>query len=102
MDAVPELERAIRNIRCYGKGQSILLDKVEKNPKLGKSKNKIARKGKAENNLVKNSSKTAGRKQRGFTEGSETTTSRESRSNSRSAHKKNMTQKNLTLLQKLY
>ena len=63
------------------------------NPKLGKSKRKIAQKGKAAKNLVKNSSKTAGRKKRGFTEGSPTTTSREDKSNSRSAHKKNMTQK---------
>ena len=36
-----------------------------------------------------------------FTEGSETTTSREARSNSRGACKKKLTQKNPTLLQKL-
>ena len=67
------------------------------NPKLGKSQNKIAGKGKAANKLVKNSSKTAGRKKREFTEGSATTTSREARSNSKSARKKNMTHKNSTL-----
>ena len=50
---------------------------------------------------MKKSSKTAGRKKRGFTEGSATTTSREARSNSRSASKENMTHKNTTLLQKL-
>ena len=55
MDAVPDPERAIGNARCYGKVQSILVDKIEKNPKLGKSKNKIARKGKDAKNLVKNS-----------------------------------------------
>ena len=66
-----------------------------------KSKNKIARKGKAAKKLVKNSSKTAGIEKRGFTEGSETTTSREARLNIRSARKKNVTQKNPTLLQKL-
>ena len=101
MDAVPEPNRAIGNAWCYGIGQSILVDKIKKNPKLGKSKNKIARKGKPANKLVKNSSKTEGRKKRGFTEGSSTTTSREARSNSRSARKKNMTRKNPTLLQKL-
>ena len=61
MDAVPEPECAIRKARCYGKDQSILVEKSGKNPKLGKSKNKIARKGKAAKKLVKNSSKTAGR-----------------------------------------
>ena len=66
-----------------------------------KSKNKIARKGKAAKKTVKNPSKTAGIKKRGFTEGSETTTSREARSNLRSARKKNVTLKNPTLLQKL-
>ena len=58
---------------------------------LVKSKNKIARKGKAVKKLVKNFSKTTGRKKRGFADGSSTTTYREARSNSRSAHKKNMT-----------
>ena len=42
--------------------QSILVDKINKNLKLGKSKNKIARKGKVAKKLVKNSSKTAGKK----------------------------------------
>ena len=65
--------------------------KNRENPKLGKSKNKIARKVKSANNLVKKLSKTAGRKNRGFTGGSATTTSRGAMSNSRSAHKKNMT-----------
>ena len=37
----------------------------------------------------------------GFTDGSETTTSRKARLNTRSAHKKNVTQKNPTLLKKL-
>ena len=60
---------------------------------MGKSKNKIAQKGKAAKNLAKNSSKIAGRKNRGFTEGSATTTFREARSNSRSARKKNTTKK---------
>ena len=68
---------------------------------MGKSKDKITQKGKYAKNLVKNSSKTAGRKNWGFTEGSATTTSREARLNSRSTRKKNMIQKNLTLLQKL-
>ena len=50
---------------------------------------------------MKNSLKTAGRKQLGFTEGSSTTTSREARLNSRSACKNKLIQKNQTLLQKL-
>ena len=82
MDAVPEPERAIGNARCYGKDQSILINKIEENPKLGKSINKIARKGKAAKKLVKNLSETPGRKKWGLTEGSATTTSREARSNS--------------------
>ena len=53
MDAVPDPKGAIRNIRCYSRGQSILVNKIEKNPKLGKSKNKIAQKGKAAKKLVK-------------------------------------------------
>ena len=53
MDAVPEPKRAIINAWCYGKGQIILVDKIEKNLKLGKSKNKIAQKGKAAKKLVK-------------------------------------------------
>ena len=61
--------------------------------KLVKSKNKIARKGKSAKNLVKNSSKTAGRKKWGFTEGSATTTCREARSNSRSAHENKLHKK---------
>ena len=69
MDAVPEPNRAIENVRCYDKGQSILVEKIDKNPKLGKSKNQIARKGKAAKNIIKNPSKTAGRKKRGFTKG---------------------------------
>ena len=92
MDAFPETKHAIGNARCYGKGQSILIDKIEKNLKLVKSKNKIARKGKTAKKLVKNSSKTEVKENRGFTEGSATTTSREARLNSRSARKKNMTQ----------
>ena len=35
MDTVPEPKRAIRNARCYGKAQSILVEK-SKTPKLGK------------------------------------------------------------------
>ena len=50
--------------------------KPRKTPKLGKRKNKITRKGKAAKNLTKNLSKTAGRKKRGITEGSATTTSK--------------------------
>ena len=46
-------------------------------------------------------SKTAGRKKRGFTEVSATTTSRKAHKNSRSTHKKNVTPKYPTLLQKL-
>ena len=61
--------------------------------KLGKSKNKIAQKEVAAKQLVNNSSKTAGRKNRGFIEGSATTTSREARSNLRSARRKNVIQK---------
>ena len=87
MDGVPDPKRAIGKIWCYGKGQSILVDKIEKNLKLGKSKNKISRKGKAAKKLVKNSSKIEGRKKQGFNEGSATTTSREAISNSRSACK---------------
>ena len=49
---------------------------------------KISQEGKAAKKLVKNLSKTAGRKKRGFTEGSAITTSREARSNSRSTRKK--------------
>ena len=101
MDAVPDPKRAIGNVWCYGKGQIILVDKIKKNPKLGKIKNKIARKGKAENKFVNKSSKTAGRKNQRFTEGSATTTYREARSNSRSELKKNMIHIKLTLLQKL-
>ena len=101
MYAVSEPKCAIVNARCYGKGQSTLVNKIEKNSNLGKGKNKIAQKGKAAKKLVKNSSKTAGRKKRRFTEGSETTTSREARLNSRSTRKKNTPHKNLTLFQKL-
>ena len=93
MDAVPEPERAIGNAQFNGKGHSILVYKIKENLRLGRSKNKIARKGKAGKKLVKYSSKTAGNKKRGFTEGSATTTSREARSNPRSARKKKMTQK---------
>ena len=75
--------------------------KSRKHPKLGNSKNKIVRKVKAANKMIKKWSKTAGIKKRGFTEGSSTTTSREARLNSRSARNKNTTQKNPTLLQKL-
>ena len=88
MDAVPDQESTIGNAWCYGKGQSILIDRIEKNLKLGKSKNKIARKGKAAKKLVKNLSKIVGIKKRGFTEDSATTTSRKARSNSRSAQNK--------------
>ena len=66
MDAVPDPERAIGNAWCYGKGQSILVDKIKKNRKLGKSKNRISRKVKAAKKLVKNSSKTAKRKSGGL------------------------------------
>ena len=68
---------------------------------MGKSKNQIAWKGKTAKKLVKKFSKTVGTIKKGFTEGSSTTTTIEARSNSRSAHKENMTQKNPTLLQKL-
>ena len=66
MDGVLDPKRAIGNARCYGKGQSILIEKIGKNPKLGKSKNKMARKGKSVKKLVKNSSKTAEVKNRGL------------------------------------
>ena len=62
MDGVTEPKLAIRNVWCYGKGQSILVEKIEKIPKLGKSKNKIALKGKAAKKLVKKFSKKPGRK----------------------------------------
>ena len=62
MYAVPEPKRVIINAQCYGKGQSMFVDKIEKNPKLGESKNKIARKGKASKKHVNNLSKTAGKK----------------------------------------
>ena len=93
MDAVSEPKRTIRNTWCYGKGQIILVNKIEKNRSWEKVKNKIAPQGKAAKKLVKNLPKTAGRKKWGFTEGLATTTSREAKSTSRSAHKKNMTQK---------
>ena len=64
MNGVPEPEHVNGNAWCYGKGQSVLVNKVEKNPKLGKSKNRIARKVKAAKNIVKNLSKTAGIKKR--------------------------------------
>ena len=51
MDAVPEPECAIRNVWCYVKDQIILVDKIEKNPKLGKITNKIARKRNAASRL---------------------------------------------------
>ena len=35
MDAVLETERAIGNIPCYGKGKSIIVEKIEENPKVG-------------------------------------------------------------------
>ena len=57
MAGVPEPERANGRFWCFGKGQSILVNKFEKNLKQVESNNKIAQKGKAENNLVKNSSK---------------------------------------------
>ena len=66
MDVVPEPKRAIVNAWCYGKFQSILVEKIEKNPKLGGSKNKIAHKGKAAKKLVKNYSKIAGWKIGGY------------------------------------
>ena len=69
--------------------------------KLGKSKNKIARNRNAAKKLVKNSKKTAERKNLGLTKGLAMTTYREARSNLRSARKKNVTLKNPTLLQKL-
>ena len=68
---------------------------------MGKSNNKIARKGKDANKLVKKSSRTSGGKKRGFTEGSATATSREARSNLRRERKKKMRQKNPTWLHKL-
>ena len=66
MDAVPELKRAIENPWFCGKGQSILVEKIDKNPKLGEIKNKIVRNGKVAKKLVKNLSKIAGRKKRGL------------------------------------
>ena len=54
MNGVTDPERAIGNVWCYGKVQSILVDKTEKNLKLGKSKNEIERKGKSAKKLVKN------------------------------------------------
>ena len=89
----PEPDRANRRIGCYGKRQSILFEKMGEKPIFGKSKDIIAREGKAAKKLVKNLSKTEIRKKRGFTKGSATTTSREARSNSRSTHKKNVTKK---------
>ena len=62
MAGVPDPERANGSIWCYGKGKSIIIDKIEKNQNLGKSKNKIAQKGNAAKKLVKNWSKTTGRK----------------------------------------
>ena len=60
MSGVLEPKRANGSFWCYGKGQSILVDKIKKKPMLVKSKNKIAQKEKAANNLMKNSSKTSG------------------------------------------
>ena len=71
-----------------------------KKPKLGKIKSEIVWKGKAAHKLVRNSSKTKEGKNQGFTEGSATTTSRETKSNSRRACTK-IDRNNLTLIQKL-
>ena len=93
MVGVPETECANGSVGFYGKGQSILVKKIKKKTEVGEKKNRIALKGKAAKKLVKNSSKTAGRKKRGFTEFSATTTSREAKSNLRSTHKMKLTQK---------
>ena len=58
MAEVPEPERANGSVGCFGKVQSILVNKIGEKPRLGKSKNKLARKGKAAKKLVNNSSKT--------------------------------------------
>ena len=56
MAKVPYPELTNGSIGSYGKFQSILVDSFEKKMKLGKIKSKKARKGKAAQNLVKNSS----------------------------------------------
>ena len=92
MDRVYEPDHTNGSAWYYGKGKNILVDNIKKNPKLGKSKNIIARKGKAAKKLMKNSSKTAVRTKQGFTQVSANTTYREARPNSRSARKENMIQ----------
>ena len=49
-------------VGAMAKAKASSSKKSRKNPKLGKSKNIIARKGKAEKKIIKNSSKTEGRK----------------------------------------
>ena len=66
---------------------------TRKKPNLGRSKSKIARKGKSAQKLVKKLLKTEGGKKGNFTEVSAKTTYREARSNSRSARMKKLTQK---------
>ena len=66
MNGVPDPECAIVNVCCYGKGQSIIIDKIGKNLQLVKSKDKIAGKEKDSKKLVNNLSKTAEIKIRGL------------------------------------
>ena len=54
---------------ALAKAKASLSTAFRKKPKLGKSKSKIACKGKAYQKLAKNSSKTVDIKKRGFTEG---------------------------------
>ena len=88
MAKVPYLKRATRSVGRYGKCQSILVDSIEKKTKLGKSKSKIAQKVKAAQRSWWTCQEQQ-EKKRGFTEVSETTTSREARLITRSACKKN-------------
>ena len=50
-----------KSLDAMEKAKASLSTALRKKPKLGKSTSKIARKGKADQKLVKNSSKTAGK-----------------------------------------
>ena len=56
------LSALLETFGAMEKAKASLSTKSRKKPKLGKSKNKIARKGKTTKKILKNSSKTAGRK----------------------------------------
>ena len=61
MAKVPDPRRNNRSVGCYGKGQSILVEKLRKT-----EVNEISRKGKYAKKLVKNSSKIAEKRKWGW------------------------------------